>query len=97
MWSCIIIFSAGAMRPVRDNWHPKCSPQVSSSKRASLFLLIELSLKSLKNAYYLKMLIIRDKIIMLIIQRLAFLGFLTSISTHHFFSAQRNYRRTEDP
>ena len=48
MWSCIIIFSAGATRPVRDIWHPKCSPQVSSSKRASLFLLTELSLKSLK-------------------------------------------------
>lgn len=48
MWSCIIIFSEGTTRPVTDIWHPKCRPQVSSSKRASLFLLIELSFKSLK-------------------------------------------------
>lgn len=48
MRSCMNIFSEGTTRPVSDIWDPKCSPQVSSSKRASLFLLIELSLTSFK-------------------------------------------------
>ena len=48
---------------------------------------------SIKNACYLKIVLIRDKI-MLIIQRLIFLGFLTSISIHHFSLLQGITGRT---
>lgn len=36
--SCIRIFSAATTRPVREAWHPSFNPQLSNSKRASLFL-----------------------------------------------------------